>query len=61
MTKYIVKPCYNGKDKKTFDDPKKAINYYQDYVNGLSAKMIGSIDDKLEEMQWIGKLEVIDD
>ena len=61
MTKYIVKPCYNGKDEKTFDDPKKAVNYYQDYVKGLSAKMIGSIDDKLEEMQWIGKLEVIDD
>ena len=61
MTKYIVKPCYNGKDEKTFDDPKKAIKYYQDYVNGVSIKMIGSIDEKLEEMKWIDKLEIVNE
>ena len=64
MTKYVVKPNYNGTDKRSFDDPKAVIKYYQDYafryVKGY-AKMIGTTDEKLEEMQWIGKLEIVDD
>ena len=64
MTKYIVKPNYNGTDKRSFDDPKAAINYYQDYaskhVRGY-VKMIGTTEEKLEEMQWVEKLEIVND
>lgn len=61
MIKYIVKPRYNGIDKQVFTDPECAINYYQNYVRNVSGKMIGTVDQKLEEMQWIGKLEIVND
>jgi hypothetical protein len=61
MTKYIVKPRYNGIDKQTFNDPKQAVDFYQEYVRNVSGKMIGTLEEKLEEMLWIGKLEIIDD
>ena len=57
--KYIVKPNYNGTDKRFFDDPKEAVDYYQTYVEQVSGKMIGTVEQKLEEMSWIGKLEII--
>lgn len=64
MTKYIVKLNYNGTGKRTFDNPKDAINYYQDHcVKNVQnyVKMIGSVDEKLEEMKWVEKLEVVND
>ena len=47
--KYIVKPNYNGTDKRIFDDPKEAVDYYQTYVEQVSGKMIGTVEQKLEE------------
>jgi len=61
MTSYIVKPKYNGTDKKTFTDPAEAVAYYQKYVESVSGKMIGTLEEKLQEMGWIGKLEIIED
>jgi len=61
MTSYIVKPKYNGTDKKTFTDPVEAVAYYQKYVESVSGKMIGTLEEKLQEMGWIGKLEIIED
>jgi hypothetical protein len=64
MTKYIVKPNYNGTGKRTFDNPKDAIKYYQDHcVKNVQnyTKMIGSVNEKLEEMKWVEKLEVVND
>ena len=46
-------------DKKTFVVRKQSTTIK--IIIGLSSEVIGSIDEKLEEMQWIGKLEVIDD
>ena len=40
MTSYIVKPNYNGTDKRTFDDPVEAVAYYQKYVESVSGKKI---------------------
>jgi len=59
--KYLVKPRYNGMDKRTFDDPVEAVAYYQKYVESVSGKMIGTLEEKMEEMSWIGKLEIIQD
>lgn len=62
--KYIVKPNYNGADKRTFDNGQDAIKYYQNHcVKNVQnyVKMIGSVNEKLEEIQWIGKLEIVDD
>ena len=61
MTSYIVKPKYNGTDKKTFTNPAEAVAYYQKYVESVSGKMIGTLEEKLQEMGWIGKLEIIED
>ena len=61
MTSYIVKPNYNGTDKKTFTDPVEAVAYYQKYVESVSGKMIGTLEDKMEEMVWIEKLQIIQD
>ena len=60
MTSYIVKPNYNGTDKKTFTDPVEAVAYYQKYVESVSGKMIGTLEDKMEEMVWIEKLQIIE-
>lgn len=57
---YIVKPNYNGKDKKTFDNPKDAVDYYQEYVRDYSTKMIGTLEEKIEELLWIEKLVIVD-
>lgn len=60
MTKYIVKPNYNGTDKRTFDDPVEAVAYYQKYVESVSGKMIGTLEEKLQEMVWIEKLKIVE-
>ena len=60
MTSYIVKPNYNGTDKRTFDDPVEAVAYYQKYVERVSGKMIGTLEEKLQEMVWIEKLKIVE-
>jgi|TARA_R110002124_G_scaffold151115_1_gene317969 hypothetical protein len=60
MTSYIVKPNYNGTDKRTFDDPVEAVAYYQKYVESVSGKMIGTLEEKMEEMVWIEKLKIVE-
>ncbi len=60
MTSYIVKPNYNGTEKRTFDDPVEAVDYYQKYVESVSGKMIGTLEEKMQEMVWIEKLKIVE-
>ena len=39
----------------------EAVAYYQKYVESVSGKMIGTLEEKMEEMVWIKKLEIIED
>ena len=61
MKQYLVKPKYNGTLNKTFKDPKDAIKYFYECNSPLvCGKMYGTIQDKLEELMWIDKIEIIE-
>ena len=67
MAKYIVKPKGNGVNKKTFTSALDAISFWEKYTGGAMHKEGKTLCDpvtiqsKLEEMQLIGKLEIVND
>lgn len=67
MTKYIVKPKANGVGKQVFDSALDAITFWEKHT-GMAMHKEGktltdpiTIESKLEEMQWIKKLEIVND
>ena len=67
MTKYIVKPKANGVDKQVFDSALDAIAFWEKHT-GMAMHKEGktltdpiTIESKLEELQWIKKLEIVND
>ena len=64
--KYIVKPKVNGADKQVFNTPLEAIAFWEKYTGmamhkkGKTLKDPVTIASKLEEMQWIDKLEIVE-
>ena len=64
--KYIVMPKGNGVDKRVFDTPLEAITFWEKYTGMAMHKEGKTLNDpitiasKLEEMQWINKLEIIE-
>ena len=64
--KYIVKPKVNGADKQVFNTPLEAIAFWEKYTGmamhkkGKPLKDPVTIASKLEEMQWIDKLEIVE-
>lgn len=60
MKIYRVKPKFNGSQNKDFKNPKDAIKYFYEQNSIVCGKMYGSVQDKIQELQWIGKLEIIE-
>ena len=58
---YRVKPKFNGTLNKDFDNPKLAIKYFYKHSSTVCGKMYGSLQKKIEELSWIGKIEVIEE
>lgn len=64
--KYIVKPKANGVGKQVFDNPLEAIAFWEKHTGTAMHKEGRTLDDpitissKLEEIQWIGKLEIVE-
>ena len=64
--KYIVKPKGNGADKQVFNTPLEAIAFWEKHTGmamhkkGKTLKDPVTIASKLEEMQWIDKLEIVE-
>lgn len=65
MTKYIVKPKANGVDKRVFDTALEAIAFWERHTGVAMHKEGKTLNDpitiasKLEEMQWIDRLEIV--
>lgn len=57
---YRVKPQFNGALNKDFKDPKEAIAYFYKHNSTVCGKMYGTVLDKIEELTWIKKVEVIE-
>lgn len=64
--RYIVKPKGNGVNKREFNTPLEAIEFWETYT-GMSMHKAGkTLEDpvtiacKLEEMLWIDKLEIVE-
>ena len=66
MTKYIVKPKANGVNKQVFDTALEAIAFWERHTGAAMHKEGKTLDDpitiasKLEEMQWIDRLEIVE-
>lgn len=66
MTKYIVKPKANGVDKRVFDTALEAIAFWERHTGVAMHKEGKTLNDpitiasKLEEMQWIDRLEIVE-
>ena len=66
MTKYIVKPKANGVNKQVFDTALEAIAFWERHTGIVMHKAGKTLNDpitiasKLEEMQWIDRLEIIE-
>jgi hypothetical protein len=59
--KYVVKLKYNGTDNRIFDNPKDAVDCYQKHLKDFDMPSLwGSLESKIEEMQWIEKLQIIE-
>ena len=66
MTKYIVKPKANGVNKQVFDTALEAIAFWERHTGVAMHKEGKTLNDpitiasKLEEMQWIDRLEIVE-
>ena len=66
MTKYIVKPKANGVNKRVFDTALEAIAFWERHTGIAMHKEGKTLNDpitiasKLEEMQWIDRLEIVE-
>ncbi len=66
MTKYIVKPKANGVNKRVFDTALEAIAFWERHTGVAMHKEGKTLNDpitiasKLEEMQWIDRLEIVE-
>ena len=66
MTKYIVKPKANGVNKQVFDTALEAITFWERHTGVAMHKEGKTLNDpitiasKLEEMQWIDRLEIVE-
>lgn len=60
MKIYRVKPRFNGTLNKDFNRPEDAIKYFYEHTSVVCGKMYGTVQEKIEELVWIGKMEVIE-
>ena len=66
MAKYIVKPKANGVNKQVFDTALEAIAFWERHTGVAMHKEGKTLNDpitiasKLEEMQWIDRLEIVE-
>lgn len=66
MTKYIVKPKANGVNKQVFDTALEAIAFWERHTGVAMHKEGKTLNDpitiasKLEEMEWIDRLEIVE-
>tara|TARA_B100001248_G_scaffold255576_1_gene235483 strand:+ start:713 stop:913 length:201 start_codon:yes stop_codon:yes gene_type:complete len=66
VTKYIVKPKANGVNKRVFDTALEAIAFWERHTGVAMHKEGKTLNDpitiasKLEEMQWIDRLEIVE-